>query len=34
MIIALILFAVFALVMAFCLARAASMERPKDKHRN
>ena len=34
MIITFILLAIFALVMAFCLARAASMERPKNKHRN
>jgi hypothetical protein len=33
MIITFILLAIFALVMAFCLARAASMERPKSKNK-
>jgi len=29
-----IIFAAFVLLMAFCLARAASMERPNNKHKN
>jgi hypothetical protein len=33
MIIAFILLAALVLVMAFCLARAASMERPKSKNK-